>query len=119
MASASSKVIRWTLDTGVSSHMVKRSKVDSSKIYKSSKVLRINTANGKVDVSDRAYIFIPTLNDHAEAIVLNETPAAISAGRLIAAGYLFIWELETPQFNDPKRQRDSGVHSQRRPLRLS
>ena len=101
MPAASSKVNRWIIDTGASNHMVKRSKVESSKIYKSSKVLRINIANGRVDVSDRAYIFVPTLDDYVEAIVLSETPAAISVGRLISAGYLFIWELETPAFKDP------------------
>ena len=90
LASAAQKTNRWILNTGASNHMMKHAKVSAAQIYKSSKTIRINTANGPLEVTDRAYLSVPTLNDNVEVILLPETPAALSLGRLFIAIYVFI-----------------------------
>ena len=71
--------------------MISKALISRENIFKSPKSVRISTANGIVDVTERAYCSIPSLGITVEAILLKSTPPALSLGRLIESGYLFHW----------------------------
>jgi len=87
---------RWIVDTGASQHMVAKTNIDRNQIILASKPYKLHTANGKVETRERYRAYIPTLDDYVEAVVLDNTPAAISVGQLIQVGYSFRWDQTTP-----------------------
>ena len=100
MTAKKAKVTTWILDTGASNHMLPPGKA-GNQTYKAERPLRIRTAAGVVDCDRRAYVDLPALKDAVEAIILPDTPCALSVGRLIDAGYLFYWEDQVPRLITP------------------
>ena len=83
---------KWLLDTGVGAHLVARNAAHAKDITQGQKAVHLRTANGKLDIFDRAYIYVPGLDVEVEAVVLPYGTCALPMGKLIARGYSFSWE---------------------------
>jgi len=88
------QVNKWLLDTGAGQHLVPKKCVPQGAIFQSSKIMRLRTANGVIETSDRCWVEVPGLDHHVEAIVLPHGEAALSVGRLIMQGFGFRWDPE-------------------------
>ena len=64
------------------------------------KGITITTANGQLTIWDRVLCRIPCLGISIEAIVLDHTPAALSLGALVEAGFSFNWNVLHPEMWD-------------------
>ena len=90
--------------SGAGAHLVARSAVHARDIMQSQKAVHLRSANGKLDIFDRAYIYVPGLDVKVEAVVLPYGTCALSMGKLIAQGYSFSWEARRSTYCDmPKR----------------
>ena len=85
--------------------MIQKSRVKPRDIYPSASTFQVYSAAGPIVVRDRAYIHLPSLDEKIECIVLDNTPAALSVGQLIDAGYEFFWEdAKRPRLISPDDQ---------------
>ena len=79
---------------------------NAKNVYKSSRTIRLNTANGKADCNECVWLRIPSLDRNIEAVVVPKCPRALSLGRLIEDGFNFEWKNGTsaPVMKNPDGQ---------------
>ena len=81
----------WLLDTGTENHLVSRQYCHEDQVYESDRPLNLQTANGVITVNSKTQKRITALSTKAEAVVLDQTPNALSVGRLVSDGCSFHW----------------------------
>ena len=81
----------WLLDTGTENHLVSRQYCHEDQVYESDRPLNLQTANGIITVNSKTQKRINALSTKAEAVVLDQTPNALSVGRLVSDGCSFHW----------------------------
>ena len=85
---------KWLSDSGAGVHIVGKQLLGSEAkiVYKSSRTIRLNTANGKVDCNECVWLRIPSLDRNIEAVVVPKGPRALSLGRLVEDGFELEWK---------------------------
>ena len=59
----------------------------------SGETIRLDTANGVVEITEQVVLNVPELNEEVRACVLDATPAVLSVGRrCMEHGYAFHWD---------------------------
>ena len=100
----------WILDTGSSNHLVSPSSLPKGlrgAIEQNAHAVRLATANGIIEATDVIDVDIQSLGAKARVLVLPNTPAVLSIGRLIEDhGCTFKWTPGEASITDP----DGGIH---------
>jgi hypothetical protein len=84
---------RWIADTGCGYDLVQQDVVARVKAPRrpcSEETIRLDTANGVVEITEQVVLNVPELNEEVRACVLDATPAVLSVGRrCMEHGYAF------------------------------
>ena len=92
----------WLADTGTAVHLANRGDLTAEEVANIKIVppIHLHTPNGVVCVKEALDKYIPSLNVSVEVMVMQDSPNALSVGRLVRqSGLDFIWEHEEP--DDP------------------
>ena len=95
-AATLSHVDRWIADTGCGYDLIQLDEVMRNKVVKrpcKGEPIRLDTANGLVEIKEQVALHVPEINEEVRACVLEATPAVLSVGRrCMEHGYAFHWE---------------------------
>ena len=53
--------------------------------------MTIKTTMGLTTLDKLVYLNVPSLGENVECVVMDDTPEALSVGRLVARGWEFLW----------------------------
>ena len=95
-AAALSQIDRWIVDTGCGYDLIQTDDVSSNNVARRpvrGEPIRLDTANGLVEITEQVALLVPELDEEVRACVLNTMPAVLSVGRrCMEHGYAFHWE---------------------------
>jgi hypothetical protein len=95
-AATPSHIDKWIIDTGCGYDLVQLDDVLRRKATRRPCIgepVRLDTANGLVEIKEQVALLVPEINEEVRACVLDATPAVLSVGRrCMDHGYAFHWE---------------------------